>query len=361
MGMLNKERYFWLGLIFILLLINLSPFSIQSLAYNKNNKKEEVYLSVLNEALYHIRSKYIDESKIDYKNLIYGAINGMINATKDDHSTFLSEETYKELNKNLKGTFHGIGIYISIKDGYPIVIAPIEDTPAHKVGLKPEDKIVEIEGKPTKGLNIREVVKKLKGLKNTKVSIKVLRENELELIPFTITRAVIKVKSVKFKFINKRKGLAYIRIATFSKNTTTELKKALNYLNNKGMKKLIVDLRNNPGGLLNVVHKVCDMFLNKGVIVSTKGRNNKNNKTFFASPENTILNIKVPLVVLINEGSASASEIFAGAIQDTKRGTIIGVKSFGKGSVQEVISLNSINNNVAIKITTQKILDSKRT
>lgn len=347
----KKERYVWITIIFLVLIVYFSPFC-SSRGNSSDDDKEQIYFDLLKEAMVYIRSNYVDETKISYKNLIHGSIKGMLESLKDNHTSFLSEKEYKELREGINGIFGGLGIYISIKDDYPIVIAPIEGTPAFHIGIQAGDKIVEIEGKTSKGMNIDEVVRLLKGKPGTKVSIKVAREEALELIPLTITRAIIRVPSVKHGFI--KKGLAYIRIITFSDNTVRDLKKAHLELQKKGIEKLIIDLRNNPGGLLDSVVEVCDMFLNEGKSVYTRGRHSRDSEDFFTHTDKTIVSTKIPLVVLVNEGSASASEIFAGAIQDTHRGLVIGTKTFGKGSVQKIIPLRRSGEEIAMRITVQK-------
>ncbi len=350
---IKNERYIWISIILFVIILQFSPFC-SSIGNSSNEDNERKYFELVKEAITYIRTWYVDDSKINYKNLMHGAIKGMLESLKDDHTSFLNEKEFKEIKESTTGAFGGLGIVITIKDEYPTVIAPIEDSPAYKLGIEPGDKIVEIEGKTSRGMKIEEVVKKLKGDPGTRVSIKIAREGALDLIPFVITRAIINVPSVKSGFINKNKGLAYLKITTFSMKTPDELQVELEKLNRGGMKKLIIDLRNNPGGLLSSVVKVVNMFLNSGKIVYTKGRYEKENQVFYASKDNTIVSYDIPIVILINEGSASASEIFAGALQDTKRAILIGTKSFGKGSVQTIIKLERSHEEIAMRLTIQK-------
>lgn len=352
----KKERFLWIFIVLIILMMQLFPFCT-SRGNSNNNSDENVYFDLLREAMQYIRLYYVDEEKIDYKNLMHGAVKGMLESLGDDHTSFLSEEDFADLKSSISGNFGGLGIYITVKDGYPTVISPIEGTPADKMGIEAGDIIVEIEGKPTKGMNIDEVVKKLKGKEGTKVTFKVARESALELIPFTITRAKINVPSVKSGFI--KKGLAYIKITSFGEKTTKSLKKAISKLKEKGMEKVIVDLRNNPGGLLSAAEKISDMFINEGKIVYTRGRHPRDDEDFYASAERTLIDYNVPVVVLVNEGSASASEILSGAIQDTNRGLIVGAKTFGKGSVQNIIELKRSGEDVAMRLTIQKYFTPK--
>ncbi len=352
--LLKKERFIW---VFIVVFIVIIQAFCSSRGSSINDANEALYFDLFKEATAYIRAHYVDDKKIGYKNLVHGAIKGMLESLGDDHTSFLSEDDFKELNEVINNKFGGLGIYISIKDNYPTVIAPIEGTPAYQMGVKSGDRIIEIEGKSSKGMNIIEVVKKLKGKVGTKVSIKIAREDALELIPLTLTRAEIKVPTVKHKFI--KKGLAYVRIVSFGKNTARDLNIALKTIKKKGLKKLIIDLRNNPGGLLNSVVKITDYFMSKGKIVYTRGRNSREDKDYYARKGNTLISKKIPIIVLVNGGSASASEILAGALQDTHRALIVGTKTFGKGSVQTIIPLfrgDDSRPRIGMRLTIQKYL-----
>lgn len=303
-------------------------------------------LELFSDAVSIIRSDYVEEPKS--KDLIYGALKGMLSAL-DPYSQFLDPDTYNEMKIETEGEFGGIGIEITIKDNLLTVIAPIDDTPAYNVGLKSGDKIVKINGEITKDLTLIEAVKRLRGKPGTNVDVTVLREDEKKLLDFTITRSIIKLESIKKAEIIES-GIGYIRLSEFQEKTQSDLEKALKSLEAEGMKGLILDIRNNPGGLLDSAVDVSERFLEEGrTIVSTKGRVESQNFIFKSKNKNKHLDY--PMVVLINGGSASASEIVAGAIQDHKRGIIMGTKSFGKGSVQTVVPLSDGS---AVRLTTSK-------
>jgi len=299
-----------------------------------------------------IQSSYVKEATP--QEIIYGAINGMLTGL-DSYSQFMPPDIYKEMQVETKGEFGGIGIVIGIRNSLLIIISPIEDTPGYRAGIKAGDVIAEINGKSTKKLTLMEAVKKLRGPKGTKVSIGIAREGEKKLLYFDIVREVIKIKNIK----NARvldDNIGYVRIVHFNQNVFPELKKEISSLLEKKIDGLIVDVRNNPGGLLGACVKITDLFLPKGkLIVSTKGRKKRQNITFVSKTE-ALYPMGLPLVVLINSGSASASEIFAGAIQDWHRGIILGTKSFGKGSVQTVIPLSDGS---GIRLTTAKYYTPK--
>jgi carboxyl-terminal processing protease len=253
----------------------------------------------------------------------------------DPHSALLPPDAFEDLQIDTKGKFTGIGIHITMQDGFVTVISPIEDTPAYNAGIKARDRIIKVDGQPAKDL--REAVKMMRGPKGTKVTVTILREGEKKPLDFELVRDVIPIQSVKSILIEP--GYGYVRLSNFTGSTTDELEKALNELENSEvpLKGLIFDLRNNGGGLLNQSIKIADLFIDEGDILSIKGRNKKNTKVFKASPSS--IKRDYPMVVLINGGSASASEIVAGALQDHKRALILGTTSFGKGSVQTVETL----------------------
>ena len=303
-------------------------------------------LELFSDAVSIIRSDYVEEPKS--KDLIYGALKGMLSAL-DPYSQFMDPDMYNEMKIETEGEFGGIGIVITIEDNLLTIISPIEDTPAYEVGLKPGDKIVKIEKEITRDLTLLEAVKKLRGKPGTKVNITVLRENEKKLLDFAITRSIIKIDSIKKAEVIDEK-IGYIRLIEFQEKTHLDLEKSLRDLEGKGIKGLILDLRNNPGGLLDSAVSVSDKFLEEGkVIVSTKGR--VENQNFVFKSKNKNKHLDYPMVILVNSGSASASEIVAGAIQDHKRGIIMGTKSFGKGSVQTVVPLSDGS---AVRVTTSK-------
>ena len=295
---------------------------------------EEAYeeLKTFSDVIDLIEREYVDE--VNTKELIQKAIQGMVHSL-DPHSSLLPPDAFKDLQIDTKGKFTGIGIHITMQDGFVTVISPIEDTPAYDAGIKARDKIVKVDGKATRDL--REAVKMMRGPKGTKVTVTILRAGTKKPLDFELIRAVIPIVSVKS--IGIEPGYAFVRLSQFSSNTTRDLEKALTKLESEStpIKGLILDLRNNGGGLLDQAIKISDLFLDKGEILSIKGRENKNTKVFNASPSS--VQRTYPIVVLINGGSASASEIVAGALQDQKRAVILGTTSFGKGSVQTVETL----------------------
>ncbi len=307
-------------------------------------------VKIFSEVLNMIEKNYVEE--VESKTLIQGAINGMIKSL-DPHSTFLTPDMYKELQVGTKGSFGGVGIVITLQKDVLTVISPIEDTPAFLAGIEAGDKIIRINGKPTKGITIMEAVKKLRGPKNTKVTITILRKGMIQPKDFVITRAVIKIKSVKHKLYD---NIGYIRILVFQEGTADDLEKVIADINKKvgSMKGLVLDMRNNPGGLLDQAVKVSDLFIKSGVIVSTKGRSKSVENTYMAQDDGS--EPAIPIVVLVNEGTASAAEIVSGALQDSRRAIILGTQTFGKGSVQTVIPLE---NGSAMKLTTAKYYTPK--
>jgi carboxyl-terminal processing protease len=306
------------------------------------------YIEIFSIALSEIQRNYVE--RVEVKDLVYGAIKGMV-GTLDEYSEFMTPEVYREFTVDTRGAFGGLGIQIAVdpEDQMLTIIAPIEDTPAYRVGVKAGDKIMEIDGKPTKGMNTAEAVQILRGRPGTPVTITVKRDGK-EVIPFVITRDIIRIKSIKDDaIINEEHKIGYVRLVEFRENVGEELEKALDKLEKQGMKALIFDLRNNPGGLLQSAIDVSSKFINEGeVIVTTRGRRQGNN---VRGTSRGTTHPKYPLVILINKGSASASEIVAGAIQDHKRGSIVGEQSFGKGSVQTVLTLKDGS---GMRITTAK-------
>lgn len=297
-------------------------------------ENEDTYegLKVFSDVIELIEREYVDE--VDTKELIQNAIQGMVQSL-DPHSSLLPPDAFEDLQIDTKGKFTGIGIHITMQDGFVTVISPIEDTPAYKAGIQARDRIIKVDGKPARDL--REAVNMMRGPKGTTVKVTILREGLKKPLEFELVRDIIPVKSVKS--ITLKPGYGYIRLSNFTGTTTTELERALTKLEstNEPLKGLILDLRNNGGGLLNQSIQVSDLFLDDGIILSIKGRNDKNTKEFNASPSS--VKRSYPMVVLINGGSASASEIVAGALQDQKRALILGTTSFGKGSVQTVETL----------------------
>jgi carboxyl-terminal processing protease len=341
---IGKARY--LGLIFLVITLFFLAENPKDGTNAADVEKTFPKIKLFSEALNEIQKKYVEEK--DSKELIYGAIRGMM-STLDPHSTFLSPEDFKELEVETSGIFSGIGIEITLKDGILTVVSPIEGTPADKAGLLPGDKILQIEEKSTKNMALNEAVRLIRGQKGTKVNLTILHEGSNEPTKYSIVREVIPIKSVKSKMLEE--GYGYVRISTFQEKTDEDLQSQLNKMegNKGGIKGLILDLRNDPGGLLNEAVKVADEFLESGLIVYTQGRIKEQNLKFYAHPNRFKHNY--PLVVLVNEGSASASEIVAGALQDQKRAILLGTQTFGKGSVQTIIPLDD---GAGIKLTTAR-------
>ena len=327
------RRNLFTGLLLAVLL-----FVTVTAVYSANKKKnhDELYrqVSLFSDTLAIINLEYVEDTKS--KDLIYGALKGML-ASLDAHSQFMDPQTYDELKVDTQGKFGGIGIEITIKDGLLTIITPIEDTPAWKAGVKANDHIVKIDEDLTREMSLTDAVKKMRGKPGEAVNLTILRDSEKKLLDFKIIRDIIKIKDIKQARILED-GVGYIRLAEFRENTLKELNGALSNLSKQKMCALIIDLRNNPGGLLDVAVKIAGKFIppNK-MIAYTKGRKQEQNFEFFSDTKNTILDL--PLVILINEGSDSGSEIVAGVLQDYKRAIIIGNKYFGKGSVQTVIPL----------------------
>lgn len=301
-------------------------------------------------ALTVIQSEYVEEKTP--KDLIYGSLKGMLSSL-DTHSQFMDPEEYNELKSETSGKFGGLGIEISIRDGLLTVITPIEGTPAWEIGLMAGDRIVKIEDELTKDITLSDAVKKLRGEPGTEVNITVLREEEFKILEFKITREIIEVQDVKYPQILDDQ-IAYIRLAEFRENSAKSFKEALKKLKKEGADSLIIDLRNNPGGLLSVAIEATEMFLPKGTpIVSTQGRRASQNMETVSQGSDKEKFLDWPIVVLINEGSASGSEILAGALKDNNRAIILGRQSFGKGSVQSVLPLPDGS---GLRLTTSKYL-----
>lgn len=311
------------------------------------------YLRTFSDVIDIVKKNYVEEVKD--KDVVYAAIKGILESL-DAHSSFLPPEMYKEMQSETKGEFGGIGIEITIKDGFPTVITPIEDTPAYKEGLKAGDHIIKIDGKPTKNMSLVDVVKMIRGAKGKPVTLTVVREGSTAPKDFRVVRDIIVVKSVKYRMLEDDYG--YIRIVQFQERTAKDLETAFKELvksnKDKPVKGIILDLRNDPGGLLEQAVEVSDKFIEEGLIVYIEGRK-KDDKAmkFYARKNNDYLG---PLVVLVNEGSASASEIVAGALQDYKRAIVVGTKTFGKGSVQTVFPLGDGS---AVRLTTAKYYTPK--
>ncbi|MEE8511316.1 MAG: S41 family peptidase [Acidiferrobacterales bacterium] len=304
-------------------------------------------LRTFTEVFSKIKSDYVED--VADKKLLEDAIGGML-AGLDPHSTYLDPEGYKDVRIGTEGQFGGLGIEVTMENGFVKVVSPIEDTPAARAGLQPGDLIVRLDDQAVKGMSLSDAVKLMRGKPGSDITLTVVREGENQPLKITVTRAVIKIRSVKSRLLEP--GYGYIRITQFQANTTKNMKTALSKLekeNGGKLKGVVLDLRNNPGGVLNAAVSVSDAFLKKGIIVYTEGRVADSKLTFEAQPDQVLEG--APLVVLVNGGSASASEIVAGALQDNGRAVIMGTKTFGKGSVQTIMPMS---NGAALKLTTAR-------
>lgn len=305
-------------------------------------------MALFTRVIEQIREHYADTNKIGYQDLIYSALKGMLQSL-DPHSQFLDAEMYEDMKDDTAGQFGGLGIVVGMKDGALTIIAPMEDTPGFRAGLQPGDRIVEIDNTSTDGMSLSDAVKLLRGEPGTKVTLKILRAPASEFITVTIERANIEVATVKDARL-LQDGIGYIRITQFSEPTAEALQKDLDRLHREGMRALVLDLRNNPGGLLSSAIDVAQQFLDRNqVIVSTQGREPQQNKVYRSRVRPRYSHF--PMAILVNAGSASASEIVAGALQDNRRAVLIGEKTFGKGSVQSVLPMDD---GTAIRLTTAK-------
>ncbi len=304
-------------------------------------------IRTLSEVFGKIKENYVEEVKD--KKLLTDAIRGMLSGL-DPHSNFLDLEEFKELTVGTKGEFGGLGIVVGMENGFVKVISPIDDTPAQRAGIQAGDLIIKLDEKPVKGMVLDDAVKLMRGKPGSKIMLLISREGVDKPIKVELTRDRIRVKSIKSRALEP--GYAYLRITQFQERTTDDLIKAIRKLkkeNNGKLKGVVLDLRNNPGGLLDAAVGVSDAFLTKGVVVSVRGRHPDNAHVYQATPKDEIDG--VPMVVLVNGGSASASEIVAGALQDHKRAIIMGKQTFGKGSVQSIVKLT---NDTALKMTTAR-------
>ncbi len=308
------------------------------------NQDAYQYLKLFSDVISIVQDNYVE--KTDQKKLMYGAINGMLREL-DPHSSFLKPDDYKELQIETKGKFGGLGIEITIRDNILTVISPLEGTPADKAGIQANDQIIKIDEQPTQDISLMDAVQKMRGPKGSKVKLTILRKGVQKPLEFEMLRDIISIQSVKS--FGLEPGFGYVRISSFQSGTAGDLRKALNQLEteNSGLQGLILDLRNDPGGLLDQAVEVSDEFLDGGLIVYTGGRLENQKMRFEAHKKAKPHNY--PMVVLVNSGSASASEIVAGALQDHKRAIVMGEQTFGKGSVQTVIPLNDGS---ALRLTT---------
>ncbi|ORU92236.1 MAG: peptidase S41 [Cycloclasticus sp. symbiont of Bathymodiolus heckerae] len=305
-------------------------------------------LKAFSEVFGQIKASYVEE--VSDHDLLENAIKGMLSGL-DPHSTYLDKKAFKDLREGTRGEFGGLGIEVGMEDGFVKVITPIDDTPAFKAGVEAGDVVIRLDEKPVKGMTLSDAVKIMRGKPGTDIVLTIIRDGEPKPLKISITRDVIKVVSVKHRMLEP--GYGYVRIASFQTRTGANLNEALSQLKkeseNNELKGLVLDLRNNPGGLLNASAAVSDAFLNSGLIVYTEGRIEQSKISFKATPGDVLQG--APIVVLINGGSASASEIVAGALQDHRRAVIMGQQSFGKGSVQTILENNKGG---AIKLTTAR-------
>ncbi len=330
---------FWLsvlaGVLALNLVIGYGVYSEEVKASGERQAFEKI--SVMMRALTLIRKDYVDAEKVDFEDLIYNALHGMVRSL-DPFSDFMSPDQYSSMMENTHGEFGGLGVIITIRDEVLTIVSPIENTPGSRAGFQPGDQIIKIEGESTKGKKMPETIKLLKGKPGTKVTLTVHRPSTEETKDYTIERAIIPVESVRDAQIIPRTKVGYVRITQFSDPTRDELQSALEKLVEQGIDSLVIDVRNNPGGLLDSAVEICSFFLKpKTLVVSTEGRRPSQKSEFRARkgyrfPE-------IPLAVLINGGSASAAEILAGCLKDWNRAVLVGEKTFGKGSVQNIIEL----------------------
>ena len=318
-----------------ILIFSILIFNLNTTAFSKNDLYEKIDL--FGEVLENIKKDYVDE--VDQSEIMDSAINGVLQSL-DPYSAYMSPELFKEMQTDTKGEFGGLGIEIGMEAGVVKVISPIDDTPAAEAGIKAGDYIVKIGKDQVQGKTLMEAVKLMRGPVGTSINLTVRRKNFKKPLEFKITRKIIEVKSVYSEVISKKKNIGYIRLKSFNENSDKQFLDSIkDFERNKRIKGYVLDLRNNPGGLLTQAINITDFFLDDGEIVSTKGRNVLETRKYFARRGDEVKG--KPIVVLINNGSASAAEIFAGALKDHKRAIILGESSYGKGSVQSIIPLKN--------------------
>lgn len=341
----------WVLVLLISLLVSVFALDLWT-RLNVSADEEYSNLKIFTEVLSQVENNYVE--KPDSKQLIYGAINGMISSL-DPHSGFMPPDVYKEMQIDTRGEFGGLGIQIGTKDNVLTVIAPIEDTPAYKAGIKAGDQILKIDGQPTAGMQIFDAVKMMRGPKGTPVTITIMRNGFKQPEDFRILRGEITVKSVKYKMIDKDQGIGYLKLTQFQEKSAEDMANALKKMSKEGMRSLILDLRNNPGGLLTSAIDVASQFMPQGkLVVYTQGR--VGGRSDYMTSNQYTSYTTMPVVVLVNQGSASASEIVSGALKDWKRAVIMGTKTFGKGSVQTVIPLSDGS---GLRLTTARYFTPK--
>jgi carboxyl-terminal processing protease len=348
--MIFRKKGFWILTVILSVLVAVT--FVGRLAITEVSAEDEAYeeLRIFTEVLSQVTKNYVE--KVEAKALIYNSIRGMLSSL-DPHSAFLPPDAYKEMQVDTRGEFGGLGIQISIKDKLLTVIAPIEDTPAWRVGIEAGDKIIKINGELTKDMTLQEAVSKMRGPKGTEITISIAREGLQGLKDYTIVRDIIKIKSVRSRMIEE--DIGYVKLNQFQERSAKDLEKALKKLEKEGVSSAILDLRNNPGGLLRSAIDVSGLFMPKGkLIVYIKGREGE--RTEYRTQGG--YNFGFPMVVLVNHGSASASEIVAGALKDWDRAVVLGVQTFGKGSVQSVMPLSDGS---GLRLTTAKYYTPKGT
>ncbi len=340
-----KKKKIWFAALAASLVVLFAVITLWTNTYVNAGEDNYSQLKVFTEVLETVEANYVKVP--DTKKLIYGAINGMIDSL-DPHSGFMPPDAYKDMQIDTSGQFGGLGIEIGVKDGVLTVVSPIEDTPAYKAGIKAGDKIVKIDGAPTGDMTIFDAVKKMRGPVGAPVTLSIFREGISKTFDVRLVRAVIKIKSVKWKMLDKKDGIGYLRLTEFQEHSARDMAAALKELKAEGMKSLILDLRNNPGGLLNSAVAVAGQFLPPGkLVVYIKGRTGP--RTDYDTTSKYPSYDHMQMIVLVNQGSASASEIVSGALKDWKRAVILGTQTFGKGSVQTVIPLSDGS---ALRLTT---------
>ncbi len=344
----NPQRRFWV--VAPMVIVALALGVLLGKGWERTGHATESYeeLKTFSEVLTQVQKSYVDETKV--KDLVQGAIRGML-STLDPHSAYMTPEMYKEMQVETKGEFGGVGIQIGVKENRLAVIAPIEGTPAYRAGVKAGDFIIKVNDETTKDLTLMDAVQKMRGPKGSKVNLTIQREGTPEPLQFTLVRDTIKIESVKSKVLD---NIGYVRLTQFQESTGRDLSKVLKQFKEQNLQSTILDLRNNPGGLLTAAVEVSEQFLPGGkLVVYTKGRESKKDEWIAKGKDQMD---DSPMIVLVNEGSASASEIVAGALQDYGRAVIVGTTSFGKGSVQTILPLGDGS---GLRLTTAKYYTPK--